>query len=156
MGLLENVESENELAFVLGHELGHFRNRDHLRGLGRGIAFSLVLVAGGRGRWRQCGRTRVIGRPIRPARLRPRSGNRGRTASDSRCWPPNMGTFQEPRISSNTSPNSAARWTVSSRAIFSTHPLNDDRVQVLQVTAREMGWELQDERRPLPALSPAR
>jgi hypothetical protein len=48
-GLLENVESENELAFVLGHELGHFRNRDHLRGLGRGIAFSLLLVAVGVG-----------------------------------------------------------------------------------------------------------
>ena len=31
-GLLDNVESENELAFVLAHELGHFRNRDHLRG----------------------------------------------------------------------------------------------------------------------------
>jgi len=48
-GLLETVESENELAFVLGHELGHFRNRDHLRGLGRGVAFSLLLVAVGAG-----------------------------------------------------------------------------------------------------------
>jgi len=39
--LLEEMESENELAFVLAHELGHYKNRDHLRGLGRG----LVLVA---------------------------------------------------------------------------------------------------------------
>lgn len=39
-GLVGEAESENELAMVLGHELGHFRNRDHLRGLGRG----LVLV----------------------------------------------------------------------------------------------------------------
>ena len=37
-GLLDEVQSENELAFVVGHELGHFRNRDHLRALGRGIA----------------------------------------------------------------------------------------------------------------------
>lgn len=44
-GLLDGVESENELAFVLGHELGHFRNRDHLRGVGRGIAFSLLFAA---------------------------------------------------------------------------------------------------------------
>ena len=33
-GLLEDVESENELMMILGHELGHFANRDHLRGLG--------------------------------------------------------------------------------------------------------------------------
>lgn len=43
-GLLDQVESENELAFVLGHELGHFRNRDHLRALGRGIVLSLFLA----------------------------------------------------------------------------------------------------------------
>jgi Zn-dependent protease with chaperone function len=44
-GLLDQVESENELAFVLGHELGHFRNRDHLRALGRAGALSIFLVA---------------------------------------------------------------------------------------------------------------
>ena len=45
MGLLDGVESENELAFVLGHELGHFKNRDHLRGIGRSIALSLLIAA---------------------------------------------------------------------------------------------------------------
>jgi Zn-dependent protease with chaperone function len=44
-GLLAGVASENELAFVLGHEIGHFRNRDHLKGLGRGLALGLVLGA---------------------------------------------------------------------------------------------------------------
>jgi len=43
-GLLDQVESENELAFVLGHELGHFRNRDHLRALGRGVVLSLFFA----------------------------------------------------------------------------------------------------------------
>ena len=43
-GLLDDVESENELAFVLGHELGHFRNRDHLRALGRGMLLSLFFT----------------------------------------------------------------------------------------------------------------
>jgi len=46
-GILNDVGSENGLAFVLSHELGHFTHRDHLRGLGRGLilwAFSAVLT----------------------------------------------------------------------------------------------------------------
>jgi Zn-dependent protease with chaperone function len=48
-GLLKEVESENELAFILAHELGHFANRDHLRGLGRGLVLltiSTTLLGG--------------------------------------------------------------------------------------------------------------
>lgn len=40
-GLLDKLSSENELTFVLAHEMGHYAHRDHLRGLGRG----LVLMA---------------------------------------------------------------------------------------------------------------
>ncbi|GAB4558484.1 MAG: hypothetical protein Tsb0017_13980 [Geothermobacteraceae bacterium] len=43
-GLLKQVESENELAMVLAHELGHFAHRDHLRGLGRGLVLTLASV----------------------------------------------------------------------------------------------------------------
>ncbi len=38
--LLEKIKSENGLAFVLGHEIGHFKHRHQLLGLGR----ALVLV----------------------------------------------------------------------------------------------------------------
>jgi Zn-dependent protease with chaperone function len=48
-GLLAEMTSENELAFVLAHELGHFAHRDHLRGLGRALvlmtASTLLLGA---------------------------------------------------------------------------------------------------------------
>ncbi|MBE9562457.1 MAG: M48 family metallopeptidase [Proteobacteria bacterium] len=40
-GLLQEVKSENELAFILAHELGHFQHRDPLKSLGR----SLVVVS---------------------------------------------------------------------------------------------------------------
>jgi metalloprotease len=40
-GLLKEMDSENELMMVLGHELGHFAHRDHLGSLGR-----IILVKG--------------------------------------------------------------------------------------------------------------
>lgn len=46
-GLLRIVRSENEMAFILGHELGHFKHRDHLRGLGRGIVFAFISTLTG-------------------------------------------------------------------------------------------------------------
>lgn len=49
-GLLDVVgDDEVALAFVLGHEIGHFTQRDHLRGFGRAIGRGLVwmLIFGG-------------------------------------------------------------------------------------------------------------
>ena len=47
--LLHAVSSKNGLVFVLAHELGHFKNRDHLRLMGRGIILSILafLAFGG-------------------------------------------------------------------------------------------------------------
>lgn len=41
-GLLDHVTSENELAFVLAHEMGHYAHRDHLRGMGRAVVFMTI------------------------------------------------------------------------------------------------------------------
>lgn len=43
-GLLRQVRSENELAMILGHELGHYAHRDHLRGMGRGLGVALAMA----------------------------------------------------------------------------------------------------------------
>jgi Zn-dependent protease with chaperone function len=43
-GLLDSVSSTNGLMFVLAHELGHFKNRDHLRLMGRGIVLSILAL----------------------------------------------------------------------------------------------------------------
>jgi len=42
-GLLNIVDTEEELIFILGHELGHFVHRDHLRGMGRSLALQLMM-----------------------------------------------------------------------------------------------------------------
>lgn len=44
-GLIDEIDSENELAFILGHELGHFAHRDHIRGLGRGLVLAVATTA---------------------------------------------------------------------------------------------------------------
>ncbi|MEL6301412.1 MAG: M48 family metallopeptidase [Pseudomonadota bacterium] len=44
-GLLDQIDTENALAFVLSHELGHFHNRDHIRQLGRFAAIGLFYSA---------------------------------------------------------------------------------------------------------------
>lgn len=43
--LMDMVESENELVMILGHEVGHFVARDHMRGLGRGFLFYIVTAS---------------------------------------------------------------------------------------------------------------
>ncbi len=43
-GLLDSVSSTNGLMFILAHELGHFKNRDHLRLMGRGIVLSILAM----------------------------------------------------------------------------------------------------------------
>jgi predicted Zn-dependent protease len=43
-GLIEQAESENELMMVLGHELGHFAHRDHLRRIGRVLLVRMVVA----------------------------------------------------------------------------------------------------------------
>ena len=41
-GLLAKIRSENGLVFVLAHEMAHFKHRDHLRGMGRGLVFTAL------------------------------------------------------------------------------------------------------------------
>ena len=43
-GLLDKVQSKNGLSFILAHELAHFKNRDHLRGMGRGVVFTALVA----------------------------------------------------------------------------------------------------------------
>ncbi|WP_233220806.1 M48 family metallopeptidase [Chlorogloea sp. CCALA 695] len=44
IGLVKQAQSENELMMVLGHELGHFANRDHLRSLGRAVIVQIAIA----------------------------------------------------------------------------------------------------------------
>lgn len=41
--LLDNVSREKGLAFVIAHEIGHIQNKDHIRGFGQSMGFTLVM-----------------------------------------------------------------------------------------------------------------
>ncbi len=43
-GLLDKLDSENGLAFVLAHEFSHLKNRDHLRAMGRGLLLAALAT----------------------------------------------------------------------------------------------------------------
>ena len=40
-GMIKQVKNENELAFIIGHEFGHFKNKDHLRTMGYKLVLSM-------------------------------------------------------------------------------------------------------------------
>ena len=44
-GLFKSADTENELAFVLAHEMGHYANRDHLKAMGRGFVLMAISSA---------------------------------------------------------------------------------------------------------------
>lgn len=134
-GLLDQVESENELAFVLGHELGHYRNRDHLRALGRGIVFSLVFAV-------MTGRDASnIGINVADLALRSFSRRQELAADD----------FGLELVYTQYGHVGEAwrlfeRWDDDESSLFdvlgytSTHPQPGDRIEVLEELARSKGW----------------
>ena len=134
-GLLEQVQSENELAFVLGHELGHYRNRDHIRGLGRGLVLALFFVA------ITNGDTSGLSLKVTDLALLGFSRRQEHAADE----------FGLETVYTHYGHVSEAwrlfdRWDdvadsdVGLAAYASTHPQPGDRVERLEALARERGW----------------
>ena len=135
-GLLDRAESENEIAFVLGHEIGHFSNRDHIRALGRGIVLSIFLAAIG-------GTDGIgnIGLTISDLTLR---GFSRKQESDADKFGLQL-VFEEyghvadswrffERIDGADDPG------IDLAAYLSTHPSPDNRIERLHKLAEENGW----------------
>jgi Zn-dependent protease with chaperone function len=147
-GLLERIGSENELAFVLGHELGHFAGRDHLRGLGRGVAFGLVLAALGiTGAGGAADLAGLLGQ------LAQRSFDREQESEADgfglALVVEEYGHAGGAAAFFRDIPDAESLMGTSLAAYVSTHPLNPERVGELRALAAERGWSAQGELRPL-------
>jgi Zn-dependent protease with chaperone function len=140
-GLLDQVRSENELALVLGHELGHFRARDHLRGLGRSLAAQLVLGAVG-----SSGEL-VSGLSVLAGNLAQRSFDR-RQESAADAFGLSLVAAEYGHVAGAGDfftrlagePARGSRPERRLAAYFDTHPLHADRIAVLAAEARAHGW----------------
>ena len=137
-GLLDEVESENELAFVLGHELGHFRNRDHMRALGRGIVLSMFFVVATGGDVSNLG--------LNAADLALRGFSR---RQESKADEFGLALVYTHYGHVNEAWRLFERWdegdnsALSIVSYLSTHPDSGDRVDNLKVMARIEGWPVE-------------
>jgi Zn-dependent protease with chaperone function len=144
-GLLDDVASENELAFVLGHELGHYRNRDHLRALGRGVVLALFfrVVTGGD----------VAGIGINVADITLRSFSR---KQEARADEFGLAVVNAEYGHVNEAWRLFQRWDSNTDAAddaipyLSTHPKPGDRVRQMQELADREGWSEQGTITELP------
>ena len=147
--LLDGASSENEIAMVLGHELGHFKNRDHLRGLGKGLALSLILAAIG-----ASGTSDSVGAVAEFAgglALRSFSREQEKMADEfglslvAKHYGHVAGAtrFFE-RVSSED------KDSVGMKEYLRTHPLSENRIDAIRVLAQERDWSLNRDVQPLP------
>ena len=150
-GLLDTVETENELAFVLAHELGHFQGRHALKRLGRSLV--VVTIASTLGLGNNSGSaTDLFGLSSNLTELRYGRGQE-RDADEYA-----MGLMVE-RYGHGASSLDFFRKVQEIEAdmplgqgleIFSTHPLTPKRNEALEAHSEAQGWSLEGETTPLP------
>ncbi|MEA5470562.1 M48 family metallopeptidase [Spirulina sp. 06S082] len=144
---LDEVKSENELAFVLAHELGHLRNRDGLRGLGRGLVLNLgwSLVFGTSG----SGDSRVVGTVLNLSSLN--YSRSQESAADLSGLNAVIRRYGHGGHSLDLFKRLQEEETeLKVTEYFYSHPLSETRVQKLEKNAEKNGWSMQGEKTTLP------
>ena len=136
-GLLDLLKDDDiALAFVLGHELGHFAHRDQLRGLGRQIGRALLwslLFGDGGGD--------ILSDQL-PTLLDLRHSRAAEAAADRHGLRLVLGTYgtaegADRLFSWLEAQGASPRWA----AMFATHPTPADRIQALRDYASELQSE---------------
>ena len=144
-GLLEAARSENELAFVLGHEVGHFRGRDHLRALGRGLIVQVALQAV------VMGSASTI--PSLVSNLAERSFGREQER-DADAFGLTLVHAEYGHVAGADDfferlPDAHADFGDDLGAWFATHPVTEGRIEALAELTRRRGWHTDATLRPL-------
>ncbi len=149
-GLLAEVKSENELAFVLAHELGHLHYRDPLKAMGRSLVFITLNSLLGLGQGSPSG---AIPGAVNLAELS--YSRQQETAADDYAIALIMAHYHHGGHSLGFFERAQARefdWgALRSVAQWQqTHPLTSDRLRRIEGTFEKNGWPLTGEATPLP------
>ncbi len=144
-GLVEQAESENELMMVLGHELGHFAHRDHLRNLGRSLLLKIAIA-------------NLIGdsswlRSIAAASVEAVTSSRYSQSQESQADEFGLRLLKENYGHVAGATDFFARMSQKKNANFaflSTHPAPSDRVTNIQQLIKQKNYAL-GMRSPLPS-----
>lgn len=152
-GFLKSVKSENELAFVLGHELGHLAARDSLKGLGRSLPLMFIFIVVDFGTSGTSGTPNIIKQTTNLSEMNYSRDQEyaadvyGLSAVVRRYGhgDNSLDFFEriakiekESRLGNNVS------------EYFLTHPLTQKRVDILKQLAAENDWSMEGEITPLP------
>ncbi|MBC6419256.1 MAG: M48 family metalloprotease [Prochloron sp. SP5CPC1] len=144
-GLLEAVETENELAFVLAHELGHFAARDTLKALGRSLVFVFVSTAIDS----QGGASGVVSTTGQLTNLH--YSRTQESAADLYALEAIIRRYQHGGYSLDFFARIKAKDTKGKLSeYFSTHPITQDRIDELKTIAAARGWSMTGVASPIP------
>jgi predicted Zn-dependent protease len=134
-GLLEQAESENEVAMVLGHELAHHAHRDHLEGLGRRLVLAAVVnaVFGGNTGLNVLGEAGAQGLALKMSRDDERAADRLGLVLVHGRYGHVGGVLDFFRRAGDLPGGRAATW-------FTTHPLSSDRIERLNEAIQTLDY----------------
>ncbi len=148
--LLETVKSENELALVLAHELGHFQARDPLKSLGRSLVFVAISAIMGIGT--SGGLAQIV--PLTSQLTNLSYSRKQESAADLYALSRVVSRYGHgghsldffKRLETEESQNKLLKMS----QYFLTHPLSGARIDDLNQKAAENGWSMEGDATPLP------
>jgi len=146
-GLLEKLPSENSLVTLLGHEIAHVKYRHPIKSLGRGVAASIVMttvmgstdsqVLGDAGMLTVLKFSRDMETQADEEAMRTLQTIYGHLNGGARLFE----IFHEMRAKMDSA---------EPMEFFSTHPLDEKRIENFSIVAKKMGWKETGELTPLP------
>ncbi|MCA1904198.1 MAG: M48 family metallopeptidase [Cyanobacteria bacterium KgW148] len=137
-GLLDKVTSENELMMILGHEMGHFVNRDHLRGIARSLSFQIVLSL----LFGDSSRLQSVG-SLASAVSQARFSQNQELAADRVGLDLLVKTYGHGGGATDFFERLAQDRSAGALAFVSTHPQPADRVKQLRQIMKERGYRIE-------------